>query len=43
MSEQKNWKARFALVALGQDVSMLGSHGVQFALIWWLAEKTSSR
>ncbi len=21
---------------------MLGSHGVQFALIWWLAEKTSS-
>ena len=23
-------------------VSMLGSHGVQFALIWWLAEKTSS-
>ena len=42
MSEQKNWKARFALVALGQAVSMLGSHGVQFALIWWLAEQTSS-
>ena len=30
------------IVALGQAVSMLGSHGVQFALIWWLAEKTSS-
>ena len=29
-------------VALGQAVSMLGSHGVQFALIWWLAETTSS-
>ncbi len=42
MSEEKNWKASFILVALGQAVSMLGSHGVQFALIWWLAEQTSS-
>ena len=24
---------------IGTAVSMLGSHGVQFALIWWLAEK----
>ena len=30
------------IVAFGQAISMLGSHGVQFALIWWLAEKTSS-
>lgn len=30
------------IVATGQAVSMLGSHGVQFALIWWLAEQTSS-
>ncbi len=26
----------------GQAVSLLGSHGVQFALIWWLAERTAS-
>ncbi len=36
------WKRRFFTVALGQAVSMLGSHGVQFALIWWLAEQTAS-
>ena len=36
------WKRPFILVAAGQAVSMLGSHGVQFALIWWLAEQTSS-
>ena len=30
------------MVALGQAVSLLGSHGVQFALIWWLAERTAS-
>ena len=42
MLEKNKWKRDFILVALGQAVSMLGSHGVQFALIWWLAEKTSS-
>lgn len=42
MKKIKKWKLKFAAVALGQAVSMLGSHGVQFALIWWLAEKTSS-
>lgn len=36
------WKRPFIFVAAGQAVSMLGSHGVQFALIWWLAEQTSS-
>lgn len=38
----KKWKSQFIVVALGQAISMLGSQGVQFALIWWLAEKTSS-
>ena len=40
--KQKNWKTQFVLVASGQAISMLGSNGVQFALIWWLAEETSS-
>lgn len=42
MEKTQKWKFQFMIVALGQAVSMLGSHGVQFALIWWLAEKTSS-
>lgn len=42
MKKTRKWKSQFITVALGQAVSMLGSHGVQFALIWWLAEKTSS-
>ena len=42
MEINKKWRSQFIIVALGQAVSMLGSHGVQFALIWWLAEKTSS-
>ena len=40
--QKQKWKSQLMIVALGQAVSMLGSHGVQFALIWWLAEKTSS-
>ncbi len=42
MTEKNKWKNKFITVALGQAVSMLGSHGVQFAMIWWLAERTSS-
>lgn len=42
MEKNKKWKSQFIVVALGQAISMLGSQGVQFALIWWLAEKTSS-
>lgn len=42
MPNQEKWSTRFITVALGQAVSLLGSHGVQFALIWWLAEQTSS-
>ena len=42
MNKKDNWKAKFYIVAAGQAISMLGSSGVQFALIWWLAEKTAS-
>lgn len=42
MLKIQKWKSKFLLVALGQEVSLLGSSGVQFALIWWLAEQTSS-
>lgn len=42
IQKTENWKAKFLTVALGQAVSLLGSHGVQFALIWWLAEQTAS-
>ena len=42
MGKNKKCKSQFIVVALGQAISMLGSQGVQFALIWWLAEKTSS-
>ncbi len=42
METTRKWKSQFMIVAFGQAVSMLGSHGVQFALIWWLAERTSS-
>ena len=42
MKKTQKWKSQFITVAIGQAISMLGSHGVQFALIWWLAEKTSS-
>ena len=42
MNNTTKWKSQFFIVACGQAVSMLGSHGVQFALIWWLAEKTAS-
>lgn len=33
MEKTQKWKSQFMIVALGQAVSMLGSHGVQFALI----------
>lgn len=42
MEKIQKWKWQFITVASGQAISMLGSYGVQFALIWWLAEKTSS-
>lgn len=42
MFEKDNWKTKFLAVAIAQAVSLLGSAGVQFALIWWLAEQTAS-
>lgn len=42
MLEKDKWKTKFIIAALGQPTSMLGSYGVQFALIWWLAEEPSS-
>lgn len=41
-NKRNKWRSKFIIVALGQAVSMLGSHGVQFAMIWWLAERTAS-
>ena len=38
----KNWKTKFMLVAIGQTVSLVGSSAVQFALIWWITQETSS-
>lgn len=37
-----NWKKRFYTVWIGQAFSLLGSSLVDFALIWWLTEKTGS-
>lgn len=34
MKKIQKWESQFIIVALGQAISMLGSHGVQFALIW---------
>nr|WP_122012132.1 MFS transporter [Maliibacterium massiliense] len=42
MAKENRWKRTFLIIALGQAVSLIGSSGVQFALIWWLAEKTGS-
>lgn len=39
MEYNKKLKSQFFTVALGQAVSMLGSHGVQFALICGLLKR----
>jgi DHA3 family macrolide efflux protein-like MFS transporter len=39
---EQDWKGRFFTIWTGQAVSSLGSMLVQFALIWWLTEKTGS-
>ena len=42
-SETKdNWKKLFFLIWTGQIFSLLGSSLVQFALVWWMTEKTGS-
>ncbi|HAF70097.1 MAG: Multidrug resistance protein [Acetothermia bacterium 64_32] len=38
----KGWKARFFTIWAGQQGSLFGSHIVQFALVWWLTQKTGS-
>lgn len=38
----KRWKANFFSFWTGQALSLLGSQLVQFALIWWLTQKTGS-
>jgi DHA3 family macrolide efflux protein-like MFS transporter len=37
-----NWAARFFTVWTGQAFSLFGSQLVQFALIWWLTQKSGS-
>ena len=39
---QSHWKKTFAIICAGQMFSLLGSAAVQFAVIWWLTEKTGS-
>jgi DHA3 family macrolide efflux protein-like MFS transporter len=37
-----NWKARFFPIWIGQQFSLFGSAIAQFALVWWLTQKTGS-
>jgi DHA3 family macrolide efflux protein-like MFS transporter len=38
----KNWAVRFFTIWTGQAFSLFGSSLVQFALVWWLTQKTGS-
>jgi DHA3 family macrolide efflux protein-like MFS transporter len=38
----QNWAARFFTIWSGQALSLFGSNLVQFALIWWLTQKSGS-
>jgi DHA3 family macrolide efflux protein-like MFS transporter len=38
----KNWQAKFFTIWTGQAFSLLGSTIAQFALIWWLTDRTES-
>ena len=40
--ETKNWAPRFFTIWTGQAFSLFGSSLVQFALVWWLTQKTGS-
>lgn len=42
MSESKNWKIPYFTLWSGQAISLFGSQLVQFALVWWLTQKTGS-
>ncbi|NCP87302.1 MAG: MFS transporter [Anaerolineae bacterium CG_4_9_14_3_um_filter_57_17] len=39
---QTNWKPRFFTIFTGQALSLFGSSLVQFALVWYLTQKTGS-
>ncbi|NLS79393.1 MAG: MFS transporter [Chloroflexi bacterium] len=39
---RKTWQLPFFTIWTGQAFSLLGSHLVKFALIWWLTESTGS-
>lgn len=41
-TENKNWAPRFFTIWTGQAFSLFGSQLVQFALIWWLTQKSGS-
>src|SRR5512145_1578693 len=41
-SPNENWAARFFILWTGQALSLLGSQLVQFAIIWYLTQKTQS-
>jgi len=38
----KHWKLNFGSLFAGQAVSLFGSSLVQFALVWYLTQKTGS-
>src|SRR5688500_18747058 len=42
MATNNNWARRFFTLWTGQALSLLGSQLVQFAIIWYLTEKTQS-
>lgn len=41
-NSQNKWAARFFTIWTGQAFSLFGSQLVQFALVWWLAQKSGS-
>ena len=41
-SISQRWQRPFFTIWIGQTISLIGSSLVQFALIWWLTEKTQS-
>ena len=38
----ENWASKFFVIWTGQAFSLIGSALVQFALVWWLTQKTGS-
>lgn len=40
--DRSDWKARFFTIWTGQQFSLFGSSVAQFALVWWLTQKTGS-